>query len=255
MRTVPGPGQVIIAQRLLVGWWDGRNWQPADPRQREVVDAVVPLVLGSRYTFVSVDGARLSRTLGTSTSDCIAPEPVFVDVPADVNDMVGVAEGVEPLPRPVAQIAAAPEHQESVRTWLAGEGVVDPEVSIDRVTRTDLEGDGVDEVLIEASRVSEMTLFANPAGDYSIVLLRYLSAGKVDTVLVRGDVITEAEANADGPSSGVLGVSQVLAAADLDGDSSLEVVVSSRYYEGSGVSLNVWDGVSIREVLVAGCGA
>ena len=82
--------------------------------------------LGSRYTFVSIDGRRLSRTLGKSTPDCIGPERTFVEVPDDVADMVGVAEGVEPLPRPVVQIAAAPLHHDSVRAWLEGEGIDSP---------------------------------------------------------------------------------------------------------------------------------
>ena len=154
-------------------------------------------MLGSRYTFVSVDGRRLSRNLGTSTSECIGPGPAFVEVPDDVADMVGVAEGVEVQPRPVDQIAAAPAHHDTVRAWLEGEGIASPEVSIDRVTRADIEGDGVDEVLIEASLHADESLIARAAGDYSVVLMRRLNRGEVETIVVSGDVVTKDEVDAE----------------------------------------------------------
>ena len=187
----------------------------------------MPLVAGSRYTFVSIDGRRLSRNLGTSTAECIGPGPAFVEVPDDVADMVGVAEGVEPLPRPVVQIAAAPAHHDSVRAWLEGEGIASPQVSIDRVTRADIEGDGVDEVLIEASLHADESLLGRAAGDYSVVLLRRLKDGEVETVLVRGDVVTEDEVSAE-YYGGYLNASRLLAIADVDGDTWFEVVVGRR---------------------------
>jgi hypothetical protein len=253
VRPAAPPGQVIVAPRLLVGWWDGASWQPADPDSREPGDAEVPLVLGSRYTFVSADGRRLSRTLGTSTSECIGPGPAFVEVPDDVADMVGVAEGVEPQPRPVDQIAAAPAHHDTVRAWLEGEGIASPEVSIDRVTSADIEGDGVDEVLIEASLHADESLISRPAGDYSVVLMRRLNRGEVETIVVSGDVVTEDEVNAEN-FGGYLYASQLLAIADVDGDTWLEVVVGIREYESMGVAVYAWDGEAFDAVLAANCG-
>ena len=61
------------------------------------------------------------------------------------------------------------------------------------MTRADIEGDGVDEVLIEASLHADESLLGRAAGDYSVVLLRRLNGGEVETVLVRGDVVTEDE--------------------------------------------------------------
>ncbi len=253
VRPVASPGQVIVAQRLLVGWWDGTGWQPANPDRRDPADPEVPLVLGSPYTFVSSDGRRISRNLGRSTSECIGPGPAFVEVPDDVADMVGVAEGVEPQPRPVDQIAAAPAHHDTVRAWLEGEGIARPEVSIDRVTRADIEGDGVDEVLIEASLHADESLIARPAGDYSVVLLRRLNQGEVETVVVSGDVVTEDEVGAE-QFGGYLYASRLLAVADVDGDSWFEVVVGIREYESMGVAVYAWDGKAIDAVLAANCG-
>jgi len=255
-RPTAAPGQVIVANRLLVGWWDGTTWQAADPNRREPGDPEVPLVLGSQYTFVSIDGRPVLRVLGASTSECIGPGPVYVDVPDDVARMVGVAGGVHLLPRPVEQISDAPAHRDSVRAWLVSEGVENPEVSIDRVTRTDLEGDGVDEVFIEASHLANDSLLGAPAGDYSVVLLRHVVAGGVETVLVRGDVVTEGEATPPNDLiGGLLRTSDLVAIADLDGDTWLEVVVATAYYEGSGVAVYTWDGSAVEEVAAAGCGA
>ena len=175
-------------------------------------------------------------------------------MPDDVADMVGVAEGVEPLPRPVVQIAAAPAHHDSVRAWLEGEGIASPQVSIDRVTRADIEGDGVDEVLIEASLHADESLIGRAAGDYSVVLLRRLNDGEV------GDGPGERRCRHRGRGErreyygGYLDASQLLAIADVDGDTWLEVVVGTRACEGSGVAVYAWDGRAIDDVLVAGCG-
>ncbi len=254
LRPVAPPGQVVVARRFLVGWWDGTRWRPAEPSRREPADVDVPLVLGSRYTFVSIDGRRITRALGTSTSECIGPGPVFVEVPDDVADMVGVAEGVEPLPRPVDQIAAAPAHHDSVRAWLEGEGIASPQVSIDRVTRADLDGDGVDEVLIEASLHDDESLLGRAAGDYSVVLLRHLNGREVETVLVSGDVVTDDEEAAE-HFGGYLFTSRLLAVADLDGDTWMEVIVGIREYESSGVAVYAWDGEAIDDVVDTSCGS
>ncbi len=87
------------------------------------------------------------------------------------------------------------------------------------------------------------------------MLLRHVTGGEAETVLVRGDVVTEVEAGANNFPGGYLSAADLVAVADLDGDGWLEVVVGTRYYEGSGVAVYAWDGDAIDDVLVAGCGA
>lgn len=252
-RPTPGPGEVIVADGFLLGWWDGSGWQSAGPDRREPGDPPLPLALASPYTFVSIDGRQIEANLGSSTQECIAPEPVFVDVPEAVRDMVGVARGIDPLPRPVEQIGAAPEHEASLRSWLEEEGVADPELSLDRVTRVDLEGDGVDEVLIEASRITEGSLLDNPAGDYSVVLVRHLVDEQVRTSVIRGYAVTAKDDSA--ASTVLLPTSELNAVADLNGNDHFEIVVRTGYYEGGGIALYAWEVSHTREVLRAVCGS
>ena len=96
-------------------------------------------------------------------------------------------------------------------------------------------------------------MLGRAAGDYSVVLMRRLKDGEVETILVRGDVVTEDEVSAE-YYGGYLDASRLLAIADVDGDTWLEVVVGIREYEGSGVAVYAWDGQMIDDVLVAGCG-
>lgn len=250
-RAPTEPGEVVVAQGFLLGWWDGDAWRPAvdDPAPSDV-----PLTFGRSYTFVDVAGRRATADLGDSTSGCIDEAPVFVEVPDRVEEMVGVAEGIDPLPRDVTQIAAATDHEQAVRDWLDGEGATEAEVRIDRVTRADFEGDGVDEVLIEASWVPDESLLNNPAGAYSVVLVRHVVGDTAETAVVLGDVVTEAEADQES-FAGLIEIFEVVAVADLDGDSWFEVVTSSRYYEGGGVELHTWDGDALDEAVGAGCGA
>ena len=71
---------------------------------------------------------------------------------------------------------------------LADLGVDDPSPELVQLLRTDFEGDGVDEVLIVAERLSDPdTLFAQP-GDYSVLLLRQVVDEQVVTTVVAESV-------------------------------------------------------------------
>jgi len=249
----PAPaGRMIVARGLLLGWWDGSTWR----RVPEAVadGAALPLQAGARYTFVSVDGQRVDAALGSGTSECIEPDvPVFVEVPEEVRDLLGVASDVEPWPRPVETVAAAEAHRDAVRSWLRDEGLQDPEVVVQRVVQVDVDGDGTPEELIEASRITEPSLLDEPVGDYAVVLLRRPADGASE--LVRGDVVSQAEAEAES-FPGFLETAELLAVADVDGDTRLEVAVATAYYEGRGVALFTWSlQGGLTEVLAAGCGA
>src|SRR5438876_9203699 len=88
---------------------------------------------------------------------------------------------------------------DAVRDFLKSHGIADPKVRITRILRIDLEGDGEDEVLINAtnyfSRRDEAPMHAPKRGSYSIVMLRRVAAGKVQTQLVAGELYSKADAS------------------------------------------------------------
>jgi hypothetical protein len=67
---------------------------------------------------------------------------------------------------------------------LKSKGIDQPKVKIDNIIRVDLDGDGEEEVLISGTNYFEKDEGApmrSPAGSYSMVLLRRVVAGKVET--------------------------------------------------------------------------
>jgi hypothetical protein len=109
-----------------------------------------------------------------------------------------------------------------------------PRINITRVIRIDLDGDGVQEVLVSAahyegglgSATGSMAIRAK-AGDYSLVFLRKLIRGKVENIIIDGEFYPT-KADEGGPPSQYI----VTAVGDVNGDGTMEVVVRSDYYEG-----------------------
>jgi len=84
-------------------------------------------------------------------------------------------------------------------------------------------------------------------GSYSIVLLRRVVAGKVQTEFVAGELYVKDESSA----SNLFEIPGVL---DLNGDGKLEVIVHSHYYEGAETTIYDCSGGKCKAVLSVGCG-
>jgi hypothetical protein len=142
---------------------------------------------------------------------------------------------------------------DSVRDFLKAKGIEQPKVKIESILRVDLDGDGEEEVLISATNYFQKEQGApmrSPAGSYSMVLLRRVVAGKVETQLVEGEFYPKATGY-NAPNA-----YKVIATLDLDGDGKLEVVVGSSYYEGEAITIYRCEPKKKVEALLSvGCGA
>ena len=149
---------------------------------------------------------------------------------------------------------------DAVRDFLKTKGIQQPKVKIDNILRVDLDGDSEDEVLISATNYfskDDRVPMRSPAASYSMVLLRRVVTGKVETQLVEGEFYPKAypKTTEDDASFNAPNAYKVIAVLDLDGDGKLEVVVASQYYEGEATTIYRCDPKKIEPLLSVACGA
>lgn len=238
-----------------IGAWDGSGW--ADLAD----DAQGPAVSFDSVSVASVDLAASASDIAFSTSEyeCVEsplhtgllphvtlPEPLL----DDGYQAVAVAANWRLQPRSVTQVGLDAEvYQEVGESLLAGRPGVDPSNGdVVQVVRADLDGDGLEEVLVAFRDVSEPN-FGAP-GDFSIVYARFpRSDGTVDDLIVSEHL---AEEVLSGPPFGRLSVSAV---ADLNGDGAMEVAIGLSLWEFTGIEIYESQGAGLVRVMSGGCGS
>lgn len=233
---------------LLLGGAQNGNWI-------EVSKTVPSLLGGERYQIVNSDGA-LASAVGSK------PQP-FEDVCTDTytvslepmlaepGNRVAFGGTWNPLPRrPVELDKTDAEAQQVASAFLLTKGITDPKPQITRAVRVDLEDDGSAELLISATQLATKDTDPTDAAtnDYSFVVLEKLVDGKPTTIELGGNYFTKA-GDFVAPDEYTL-----IDTLDLNGDSVLEIVVHSAYYEGAYTIVFAVAGNSAKEVLGAGCG-
>lgn len=166
---------------------------------------------------------------------------------------IGTGADWNPMPRVPAEMtksAAAAAYSRVVAGILRTKGLPKAKPQNIRAWRIDLEGDGVEEVLLEAGTWPKLITPSARAGDYSMLVLRQIIRGKVRDTLLAGEFVKK-RVEFGAPSRYTLS-----AVADLNGDGRMEFVVYGEYYEGGGSQ--AWElvgnkALEIKE-LQAACG-
>jgi hypothetical protein len=210
----------------------------------------------------------LTQSLGEAKG--AKPKPSEEEVCSDVltvslspspdKGVIALAAPWNALPRKVQILDATQQvYVDAARDFLKTKGIDKPKVKIESILRVDLDGDGEEEVLISATNYFEKDEGApmrSPAGSYSMVLLRRVVAGKVETQLVEGEFYPKAYQNGTGDDSNFNAPNtyKVIAVLDLDGDGKMEVVVASQYYEGGATTIYRCDPKKVEGLLSVACG-
>ncbi len=154
------------------------------------------------------------------------------------------------VPRPVKVLGnSSKTYSDAVSAWLKTQGISSLGQGITKIVSADLDGDGTQEVLIEASsrpHVGQEGMHDGKVGDYSVVLIRALSNGKVKTMPLQFDRFTKEDS--------LLYEDLLLAIADLDDDGRMEVVISSDYYEGQSAMLFGFKNGKLTKLIETGAG-
>lgn len=174
------------------------------------------------------------------------------------------AAGLNARPRPVTALPTGNETcRQIVRAELVRRGVKKPEVRLVGLTRVDLDGDGTQEVIIEAAHYAERRdIYPPPTGqpgDYSIALLRHVVRGQVLTVTLGADIAPQTPLRPDDTSGTrpLANVIRLAGVADLNGDGRMELILFGAYYERTSYAVQEWTPARglTPTPLEMGCGA
>jgi len=151
-----------------------------------------------------------------------------------------------PLPKTLQSLdAPTPEHIALVRDFLLRRNVADPEVRIIQTVRTDLNGDGIDDWILNAVR---QTPEVARNGDYSVLLVLLGQKSGFRTYIIQDAITLE-----DSPYASTLWVNTIVAVVDVDGDGTMEIVLNGAYIYGGGWDLVRFQNGGFEYVLFCGC--
>lgn len=231
-----------------LGWWDGSGWLEAE------IEGALPVVGGEDYQVITLDQLGVT-TAGPQTVVCPPLDLIGVEL--------GDPELLGELPGPYGVAVSAPwplqphlfeeldddgSYAGFARELLSDRGLDVPDPVIKQLFRTDIEGDGIHEVLVVAEDVTPG--FVLEEGDYSIAFMRKVIEGEVLTAIL-GDTVVLDESDQFGAAHGIGGV------ADLNGDARMEIIANLAFFEGFAVAIweYVDDDLGPLVVLETGCGS
>jgi hypothetical protein len=247
---------VEVQSGYLFGATSNGKWVKAEEAAKALPDETTYQVYGltqplgeAKASKATQEGAPCEQTLAVSLSP--KPEKGVIAIAAPWNALPRKPKVIDPTQK---------VYLDAVRDFLKTKGIEKPKVKIDNILRVDLDGDGEDEVLISATNYfskDNSVPMRSPAGSYSMLLLRRVVAGKVETQLIAGEFHPKAypkaaqeEGRFDAPNA-----YKVIATLDLDGDGKMELVVGSNYYEGEEITIYRCDPKKVEALLSVSCGA
>ena len=231
-----------------IGWWDGTEWRDA------ATEGELPVEGGEDYQVTVLDD--LNRTTGgPQVSVC---EPLeLIGIELEDPDLLGGYPGPYGVaisapwalqPYVFEAIADDGTYAGFASELLSARGMDVEEPTIKQLFRTDLEGDGVNEVMVVAEAVTQGLLLE--PGDYSIAFMRKVVDGDVQTVILEETLVFD-------EGDRFAGAHAFGGAADLNDDGRMELIVDSAFFEGFNVAIweYVNDDLGAVQVLQTGCGS
>jgi hypothetical protein len=164
------------------------------------------------------------------------------------------------VPRAITALPTSNATYQKVMTDELKKRNISKPVILSQVIQTDLDGDKTNEVLLVAQnpRLSFDAqnrlngTYGQEKGEYSLVQVRKVVAGKVQTFTLSERIVTKVF---DGTSGQPQVLTQFISAiADINGDGKMEIFVDDLVHEGYGVTIYTWNGKGFTKMLEWGCG-
>jgi len=214
--------EYLAVDGMLIGYRQKGNWHDPDKLKNRKAHI--------HFQHVGIGSATGSYEATGFEKETDGPESIDLNGPDSGREGV-LFSGMMTFPRPVKVLSNQNDvYLKILGTFLKQHGI-HSKPRLTRVISADLDGAGTDEVIIEGSSRDDLTRKGpnrNKKGDYSIVLLRYLQAGKV---------VSKPLAFGHPKGEELAYMNKLVAVGDFDGDGTMEMVLTSDYYEGGSGAL------------------
>ncbi len=251
-----------LDETVIVGALEGNKWVDAEDLSTSSQAAIAGGLKSVLFNNTGVIGKAMAGgkvSIG-STCDWVRVTDISTPVKLPYLPTYAIAAAWNPVPRAISSIANTnATYQKIIADELQQRKIAKPAM-VSQVLQVDLDNDKSNEVLIVAQnpRLSFDAqnrlngTYGSEKGEYSLVLVRKVIAGKVQTFSLSERVIEK-------PFDGTSGQPQVLtqfisAIADIDGDGKMEIFVDDLVHEGYGVNIYNWNGKGFSKILEWGCG-
>lgn len=250
--SIDGQSKIIPIVEMkiegLIGGVENGKWVSAERTRK---------ILKGKHEFVLVgwqgveEGGVSFGAFGEPEVPCMEFFPVEFELEMDSGVAIGSAAKWNPAPRKPMQIDLNnATYKKVIADVLKTKRIGTATIKITQAFRVDLEGDGVDEVILAATHYKNGLAPSAKVGDYSFVLLRKIINGKPQNLVLNGEFITK---NID---FGAPNQYEITSIADLNGDGKMEIIIYGKYYEGNWVEVFELIGNKPTNIktLGAGCG-
>ena len=230
----------LVYNRLILGSLSNHYW-----RRHDTVEPSNQRIRFTRVGIGQILGSMKAKGLMKGEPNMAG----YLDVGEDYEKGHGVLfSGRVSVPRRVQTLSNKHSaYQSVVNSFLEKNRIMVPG-RITRIVRADLDGNGTQEVIIQAlsrDNVTDGGMSGMKPNDYSLVLLRYEDKGKAGEIPLMFDHPSEESLNY---------MNKIEAVADFDGDGTMEVLVSSAYYEGESATLFRFRGTKLIKLVEMGDG-
>jgi hypothetical protein len=232
---------IAIADGTFIGASRGGDWVSAN----EALDTISGTVRFQLYSTLGYLGeAQGVIKRATETGVCSgSPTIAFSSQPVNLGS-IAFSVDWNAQPRKISELdPSLVVYQEVLGDYLESSGINNPNLQINSIVKADLDGDGLEEVIMTASWYEGgLSNRGVASGDYSVVFLRKIFSGEVRTFTMIEKIYHSA-------IGAIIPISyQTVGILDLNGDDVMEIILKGS--SGAGVEYVVIDTTLSIEVPV-----